>query len=102
MAMSQMADQPTKGGRSMRIIQLSSGSIVSSAFIFMGHPVWVVLGFAISHGHRQPSSEREKSVHANSIRGRKVKILATLGPASRDPEMIRKLIRAGPTPSAST
>jgi pyruvate kinase len=28
-------------------------------------------------------------------RGRKVKILATLGPASRDPEMIEKLIRAG-------
>lgn len=28
-------------------------------------------------------------------RGRKVKILATLGPASRDPEMIAKLIRAG-------
>ena len=28
-------------------------------------------------------------------RGRKVKILATLGPASRDPEMIRKLVRAG-------
>ncbi len=28
-------------------------------------------------------------------RGRKVKILATLGPASRSPEMIEKLIRAG-------
>ena len=28
-------------------------------------------------------------------RGRKVKILATLGPASRDPEMIRRLFRAG-------
>ncbi|MFT4027208.1 MAG: pyruvate kinase [Novosphingobium sp.] len=29
------------------------------------------------------------------LRGRKVKILATLGPASREPEMIRKLLRAG-------
>ncbi|HZV09201.1 MAG TPA: pyruvate kinase, partial [Novosphingobium sp.] len=28
-------------------------------------------------------------------RGRKVKILSTLGPASREPEMIGKLIRAG-------
>ena len=28
-------------------------------------------------------------------RGRKVKILATLGPASRDPDMIRRLFRAG-------
>mgnify|MGYP000617853326 FL=1 len=28
-------------------------------------------------------------------RGRKVKILATLGPASRSPEMIEKLMRAG-------
>jgi pyruvate kinase len=28
-------------------------------------------------------------------RGRKVKILATVGPASRDPEMLRKLFRAG-------
>jgi len=28
-------------------------------------------------------------------RGRKVKILATLGPASRDPEMLRRLVRAG-------
>ncbi|MXO61174.1 pyruvate kinase [Altererythrobacter salegens] len=28
-------------------------------------------------------------------RGRKVKILATLGPASRDPEMLRRLLRAG-------
>ncbi|MEY4159994.1 MAG: pyruvate kinase, partial [Pseudomonadota bacterium] len=28
-------------------------------------------------------------------RGRKVKILATLGPASRSPEMIAKLLRAG-------
>ena len=29
------------------------------------------------------------------LRGRKVKILATLGPASRSPEMIEKLLRAG-------
>ena len=28
-------------------------------------------------------------------RARKVKILATLGPASRSPEMIEKLLRAG-------
>ena len=28
-------------------------------------------------------------------RGRKVKILATLGPASRDPDMLRRLVRAG-------
>jgi pyruvate kinase len=28
-------------------------------------------------------------------RGRKVKILATIGPASRDPEMLRRLFRAG-------
>ena len=28
-------------------------------------------------------------------RGRKVKILATVGPASRDPEMLRKLLKAG-------
>jgi len=28
-------------------------------------------------------------------RGRKVKILATLGPASREPEMLRRLFRAG-------
>jgi pyruvate kinase len=28
-------------------------------------------------------------------RGRKVKILATLGPASRDPDMLRRLLRAG-------
>ena len=28
-------------------------------------------------------------------RGRKVKILATLGPSSRDPEMLRRLFRAG-------
>ncbi|WP_126173011.1 pyruvate kinase [Altericroceibacterium xinjiangense] len=28
-------------------------------------------------------------------RGRKVKILATLGPASRDPEMLRRLLKAG-------
>ena len=28
-------------------------------------------------------------------RGRKVKILATLGPASRDPDMVRRLFRAG-------
>jgi pyruvate kinase len=30
-----------------------------------------------------------------SPRGRKVKVLATLGPASRSPEMLRKLLRAG-------
>ncbi len=30
-----------------------------------------------------------------NLRGRKVKILATLGPASREPEMIGKLLRAG-------
>ena len=29
------------------------------------------------------------------LRGRKIKILATLGPASRSPEMIEKLLRAG-------
>ena len=28
-------------------------------------------------------------------RGRKVKILATIGPASRSPEMLEKLVRAG-------
>ena len=28
-------------------------------------------------------------------RGRKVKILATIGPASRSPEMLRKLFKAG-------
>src|SRR5690606_36397008 len=28
-------------------------------------------------------------------RGRKVKILATVGPASRDPDMLRRLFRAG-------
>ena len=28
-------------------------------------------------------------------RGRKVKILATLGPASKDPEMLRRLLLAG-------
>ena len=28
-------------------------------------------------------------------RGRKVKILATVGPASRSPEMLEKLLRAG-------
>jgi pyruvate kinase len=33
--------------------------------------------------------------HKLDPRGRKVKILATLGPASANPEMIRKLIRAG-------
>jgi len=33
--------------------------------------------------------------HEASQRGRKVKILATLGPASRAPEMIARLIRAG-------
>ena len=32
---------------------------------------------------------------APALRGRKVKILATLGPASRSPEMIAKLLRAG-------
>ncbi len=31
----------------------------------------------------------------NSLRGRKIKILATLGPASSSPEMIAKLLRAG-------
>ncbi|MBS0254045.1 MAG: pyruvate kinase [Proteobacteria bacterium] len=31
----------------------------------------------------------------SSPRGRKIKILATLGPASRSPEMIRKLLEAG-------
>jgi len=35
-------------------------------------------------------------------RGRKIKILATLGPASRSPEMIAALLRAGPMPFAST
>ena len=30
-----------------------------------------------------------------SPRGRKVKILATVGPASREPEMLRRLFRAG-------
>jgi len=33
--------------------------------------------------------------HDSSQRGRKVKILATLGPASGNPEMIAKLVRAG-------
>ena len=33
--------------------------------------------------------------HHTSLRGRKVKILATLGPASRSPEMIGRLLRAG-------
>jgi pyruvate kinase len=32
---------------------------------------------------------------AKMIAGRKVKILATVGPASREPEMLEKLFRAG-------
>ncbi len=39
--------------------------------------------------------QEEVSVAKIDPRGRKVKILATLGPASRSPEMIAKLLRAG-------
>jgi pyruvate kinase len=40
--------------------------------------------------------ETSDTRHANTrLRGRKVKILATLGPASREPEMIGKLLHAG-------
>lgn len=37
----------------------------------------------------------ETGPHHTGLRGRKVKILATLGPASRTPAMIGKLLRAG-------
>ena len=39
--------------------------------------------------------KKEFSVAKFDPRGRKIKILATLGPASRSPEMIEKLVRAG-------
>ncbi len=39
--------------------------------------------------------QEEATVAKIDPRGRKVKILATLGPASRTPEMIEKLLRAG-------
>jgi pyruvate kinase len=39
--------------------------------------------------------QEEVTVAKIDPRGRKVKILATLGPASRSPEMIEKLLRAG-------
>ncbi len=35
-------------------------------------------------------------------RGRKVKILATIGPASSDPDMLRRLWRAGADASTTT
>ena len=40
-------------------------------------------------------SNLDDEQYGRQQRGRRVKILATLGPASRSPEMIRKLIRAG-------
>lgn len=42
-----------------------------------------------------PVPKGEIGVTKLNPRGRKVKILATLGPASSDPEMIEKLVRAG-------
>ena len=42
------------------------------------------------------SPQPSKSLHHKlAPRGRKVKILATVGPASRDPEMLRRLLKAG-------
>ena len=43
------------------------------------------------------SKTRESGLRSTKIdpRGRKVKILATIGPASRSPEMLRRLFRAG-------
>ena len=41
------------------------------------------------------SEPRPDGAAAQSPRGRKVKILATVGPASRTPEMLEKLFRAG-------
>ncbi|MDE2596002.1 MAG: pyruvate kinase [Sphingomonadales bacterium] len=43
----------------------------------------------------RPASQKGTQVAKFDPRGRKVKILATLGPASRSPEMIEKLLRAG-------
>jgi uncharacterized membrane protein len=55
----------------------------------MGPSGGVVLGFAISLCHRLHLVRKgEIGVTKLDPRGRKVKILATLGPASRDPEMI--------------
>jgi len=45
--------------------------------------------------HAGPNAARRSPHHRGIKRTRKVKILATLGPASRDKEMIAKLMRAG-------
>jgi proline racemase len=57
---------------------------------------------AVSRRHETMTSRKNQQGATLDPRGRKVKILATLGPASRDPEMIAKLIRAGADASAST
>src|SRR5690606_28513083 len=42
-----------------------------------------------------PLCHRARDMAKLEPRGRKVKILATLGPASSDPDMLRRLFRAG-------
>jgi hypothetical protein len=63
MAMTQMADQMTKGSSSMRIIQFVQRiGIVCSAFIFMSIRRGLFLGLPSAFAIGCTSSEREKSV----------------------------------------
>jgi hypothetical protein len=73
---------------------------LSSAIIFMAMVLGFWVGLDMDPITWPKSREGNLSVtssqsHKLDPRGRKVKILATLGPASANPEMIRKLIRAG-------
>jgi pyruvate kinase len=45
--------------------------------------------------HETSDAQTDARLPNSRLRGRKVKILATLGPASREPAMIGKLLRAG-------
>jgi pyruvate kinase len=49
----------------------------------------------VSGGPSPRSAKGERKTARIDPRGRKVKILATVGPASRSPEMLRRLFRAG-------
>ncbi len=81
-AVAQMPHQPPEGSSGDGVIQRIKRIIRIHAARFLLH-----LAMRLCH-----SCARMKTIPP---RDRKVKILATLGPASRDPEMLERLYRAG-------
>lgn len=98
MAMAQMADKAAEGLRRYGIVQrLQRVGSVDFGIFRAAHRAFF-LGFSRALCHRRGGIRKGVFVAKTEQldhRGRKVKILATLGPASRSPEMIARLLRAG-------